>query len=65
MPTVHEKLKIAYIHPHPDDGLMLTVTTAKGDQKFDMRLSPQTAAMLLGQLTQGIKDALLPPEKLP
>lgn len=65
MPTIHEKLKLAFIHVHVDDGLMLTVTTVKGDQKFDMKLSPQTAAMLLGQLTQGVKDALLPPEGLP
>lgn len=64
MPTVHEKLKIAYVHDHPDDGLVLTVTT-RGEQKFDMALSPQMAAMLLGQLTQGIKDSLMRMEKLP
>lgn len=62
MPTVHEKLKLVFVHVHPDDGLMLTATTVK-DQKFDMQLSPQGAAMLLGQLTQGVKDALLAPEK--
>ncbi|MEN6306018.1 MAG: hypothetical protein ABFD96_25055 [Armatimonadia bacterium] len=65
MPTVHEKLKLAFVHTHPDDGLMLTVTTARGDQKFDMTLSPQAAAMLLGQLTQGVKDSLVKLERLP
>ena len=65
MPTVHEKLKLAFVHDHPDDGLMLTVTTARGDLKYDMKLSPQAAAMLLGQLTQGIKDSLLRMERLP
>ncbi len=64
MPTVHEKLKLAFVHVHPDDGLMLTVTARDG-RKFDMELSPTAAAMLLGQLTQGVKDALLPPEKQP
>jgi hypothetical protein len=65
MPTVHEKLRLAYVHEHPDDGLMLTVTTARGDQKFDMVLTPKIAAMLLGQLTQGVKDALNRMESLP
>lgn len=65
MPTVHEKLKLAFVHEHPDDGLMLTVTTAKGEQKFDMQLTPKMAAMLLGQLTQGVKDVLNRMEKLP
>lgn len=65
MPTVHEKLKLAYVHDHPDDGLMLTVTTAKGDLKYDMQLTPKLAAMLLGQLTQGVKDALVKMDALP
>lgn len=64
MPTIHEKLKLAFVHQHPDDGLMLTVTTAKTDQKFDLVLTPQAAAMLLGQLTQGVRDALSRLEKL-
>lgn len=64
MPTVHEKLKLAFVHQHPDDGLMLTVTT-RTEQKFDLVLTPQAAAMLLGQLTQGVKDALSRMEKLP
>lgn len=65
MPTVHEKLKLAFVHNHPDDGLMLTVTTARGDQKFDMQLTPQMTAMLLGQLTQGLKDVLQPMKVFP
>ena len=65
MPTVHEKLKLAFVHDHPDDGLTLTVTTAKGDQKFDMKLTPSMASMLLGQLAYGLKDALKGMEKLP
>jgi hypothetical protein len=65
MPTVHEKLKLAYVHEHPDDGLMLTVTTARGGQQLDMVLTPRVAAMLLGQLTQGVKDALNRMESLP
>lgn len=65
MPTVHDKLKLAFVHEHPDDGLMLTVTTAKGDQKFDMVLTPKMAAMLLGQLTHAVKDALNRMESLP
>lgn len=64
MPTIHEKLKIAFVHQHPDDGLMLTVTT-RTEQKFDLVLTPQAAAMLLGQLTQGLKDALSKLEQLP
>lgn len=63
MPTVHEKLKLAFVHQHPDDGLMLTVTT-RAEQKFDLVLTPQAAAMLLGQLTQGVKDPLTRMEKL-
>lgn len=64
MPTVHDKLKLVYVFQHPDDGLMLSVVTAKGDQRLDMVLSPQMAAMLLGQLTQGVKDVLRHMEKL-
>jgi hypothetical protein len=58
MPTIHEKLKLAYVSLHPDDGLMLTVTTARGNQKFDMQLSPKMTAMLLNQLTEGARNAL-------
>lgn len=64
MPTIHDKLKLAFVHRHPDDGLMLTVTT-RSDQKFDMVLTPQATAMLLGQLTQGLKDVLTQMDKLP
>lgn len=64
MPTIHEKLKLAFVHQHPDDGLMLTVTT-RNEQKFDLVLTPQAAAMLLGQLTQGVRDVLCRMEKLP
>ena len=58
MPTIHDKLKMAYVHQHPDDGLMLSVTAAKTGQQFDLVLTPKLAAMLLGQLTQGVKDVL-------
>jgi hypothetical protein len=64
MPTIHDKLKLAFVHQHPDDGLMLTVTT-RNDQKFDMVLSPQATAMLLGQLAEGLKDVLRPMKVLP
>jgi hypothetical protein len=65
MPTIHEKLKLAHVSLHPDDGLMLTVTTARGDQKFDMQLSPKMTAMLLNQLTEGARQALRDMEKWP
>ena len=59
MPTIHEKLKLAYVHEHPDDGLMLTVSTAKGAVRYDMKLTPSAAAMLLSQLTEGVKNAMM------
>lgn len=59
MPTIHEKLKLAYVHDHPDDGLMLSVATAKGGVRYDMKLTPSAAAMLLSQLTEGVKDAII------
>lgn len=65
MPTVHDKLRLAFVFQHPDDGLMLSVVTAKGEQRLDMVLTPKAAAMLLGQLTQGLKDVLSRMEKLP
>lgn len=64
MPTVNDKLKLAYVFRHEDDGLMLTVKTKAG-QTFDMALSPSAAAMLLGQLTQGVKESLQTLERLP
>ena len=49
MPTLRPKLKTAYFHFHPDDGLMLSVTAIDG-QQFDMTLSPEMLAAFISQI---------------